>query len=254
MPMLNKTGLTRLFFETALSAALRRLGVSEVYHMTSTLANPLDCEIWMRALRHKYHPTPETKALTRSEWDGILGHCQAVIDYPASLFIPELMEIYPETKIILSTRDVDKWFVSMMTTIWPAINDPVMDAIAPLDGRLLAKWWPMVQACIKWPYDGEFLVNAKKVFFESHEEVRRLVPKERLLEFEVTMGWEPLCRFLDVDVPDEPFPRLNDQQQFEKLMGTLAPKAMMRIAIKTIPIAGGIIAVALSFWYRRRYV
>jgi hypothetical protein len=41
------------------------------------------------------------------------------------------------------------------------------------------------------------------------ERVRRTVPADRLLDYRVQEGWEPLCRFLDVKVPDEPFPRVN---------------------------------------------
>lgn len=39
--------------------------------------------------------------------------------------------------------------------------------------------------------------------------VRGLVPKERLLEWQIGDGWEPLCEFLDKPVPDVPFPYAN---------------------------------------------
>lgn len=39
--------------------------------------------------------------------------------------------------------------------------------------------------------------------------IRGLVPPDRLLEWSVEDGWEPLCKFLGKDVPDEPFPHLN---------------------------------------------
>ena len=35
----------------------------------------------------------------------------------------------------------------------------------------------------------------------------------RLLVFDVTEGWEPLCKFLGVQVPDGSFPRVNDTAQ-----------------------------------------
>ena len=47
-----------------------------------------------------------------------------------------------------------------------------------------------------------------------HEQVQRNIPEERLLVWNVTDGWEPLCRFLDVEVPDAEFPRLNDSKMF----------------------------------------
>jgi Sulfotransferase domain len=47
-----------------------------------------------------------------------------------------------------------------------------------------------------------------------HEEVERNVPADRLLVWGVTEGWAPLCEFLDVDVPDAPFPRLNESKTY----------------------------------------
>jgi hypothetical protein len=47
-----------------------------------------------------------------------------------------------------------------------------------------------------------------------HEQVKRDVPAERLLVWEVTDGWEPLCEFLGVDVPDGPLPHANDRGTF----------------------------------------
>jgi len=52
--------------------------------------------------------------------------------------------------------------------------------------------------------------------FERHnEEVKRSVPPERLLVYEVSEGWKPLCDFLEVEVPEGvPFPHLNDRRSF----------------------------------------
>ncbi|HKH79361.1 MAG TPA: sulfotransferase, partial [Solirubrobacteraceae bacterium] len=47
-----------------------------------------------------------------------------------------------------------------------------------------------------------------------NEAVKRTVPPERLLVWEVTEGWEPLCEFLEVDVPAEPLPHVNDRDTF----------------------------------------
>lgn len=48
-----------------------------------------------------------------------------------------------------------------------------------------------------------------RVFEQHYERVLRTVPAERLMVYRVQQGWQPLCRFLGVDVPDEPFPRVN---------------------------------------------
>lgn len=39
--------------------------------------------------------------------------------------------------------------------------------------------------------------------------IRGLVPKERLLEWYIDDGWEPLCEFLGKPVPDVEFPHAN---------------------------------------------
>jgi len=54
-----------------------------------------------------------------------------------------------------------------------------------------------------------------RIFTEHNEAVRRAVPADRLLEFEVAQGWQPLCDFLGVPVPDAPFPRANDSATFQ---------------------------------------
>jgi creatinine amidohydrolase/Fe(II)-dependent formamide hydrolase-like protein len=44
--------------------------------------------------------------------------------------------------------------------------------------------------------------------------VKRDVPADRLLVWEAREGWEPLCDFLEVPVPREPFPHANDRETF----------------------------------------
>ena len=43
------------------------------------------------------------------------------------------------------------------------------------------------------------------------------MPEEKLLEFTVTEGWEPLCSFLELPVPDVPFPKVNDSAFIARL-------------------------------------
>lgn len=62
---------------------------------------------------------------------------------------------------------------------------------------------------------------------QAHEDkVRSLVPKEQLLEMNLSDGWEPLCKFLGVPVPDEPFPRAND--------GAAADKYATKVLLKVL--------------------
>jgi hypothetical protein len=52
--------------------------------------------------------------------------------------------------------------------------------------------------------------HAIEIFNRHTQEVRDTIDPARLLVFDVKEGWAPLCRFLEVPIPDQPFPRLND--------------------------------------------
>ena len=74
--------------------------------------------------------------------------------------------------------------------------------------------------------------------------VKKVVPPDRLLIFEVKQGWEPLCRFLELPVPDELFPRVNDTAEimwnFKKL------KIMAYVTLWGIP---SILSIVVSYTY-----
>lgn len=92
---------------TALRSALQELGFTDTYHMMSaSVENPPDCLMWQDAFAAKFDGEGE---FGRDQWDQLLGHCQAVCDWPAVAFAKELIEAYPEAKVLITTRDVDSW-------------------------------------------------------------------------------------------------------------------------------------------------
>ena len=86
--------------------------------------------------------------------------------------------------------------------------------------------------------------------FERHnEEVKQRVPAEKLLVYEVKEGWAPLCEFLGVEVPDKPFPHLNDAEVFR---GRIRRIRVLMVAAFTVGISlAGL--VLLCFRRRRRH-
>ena len=121
------------------------------------------------------------------------------------------MDVYPDAKVLLTVRDPEKWHTSVMNTIGPNNNDETDDPDALAHRKMTTS--------VIW--DGTFngLVedrqHAISVFNRHIDEVKQHVPAERLLVYEVSQGWEPLCAFLGVPVPaDTPFPRLNDTASF----------------------------------------
>lgn len=76
---------------------------------------------------------------------------------------------------------------------------------------------------------------------DHNAHVRKVVPKDRLLEWQVTEGWEPLCQFLEKPVPDAPFPRINEGA----MLRTMLDKVMLRRTIAVLPKA--LLSIGLPF-------
>lgn len=92
--------------------------------------------------------------------------------------------------------------------------------------------------------------NAKKVYREHYETVRRLTPKERLLELDLgEVGWEPLCAFLGKEVPSVPFPRGNETAVMQEKLGIVFRGAGVRILRRGLGIGVGVTAIAVVVWY-----
>ncbi|WP_428264587.1 sulfotransferase family protein [Haliangium sp.] len=155
------------------------------------------------------------------DWDALFDGYRATVDYPGCMFYRPLMERYPQAKVILTVRDPDKWYESAHSTIYPAGRPDDLPAPPPS----LAEHMRMVSRLV---WDGHFggrfadRAHAIQVFQDHIEEVKQTVPAERLLVYEVREGWAPLCAFLDVPVPDEPFPRTNSRPEFYDMLRRFA--------------------------------
>jgi hypothetical protein len=92
-------------------------------------------------------------------------------------------------------------------------------------------------------------VALRQGFLDHYEHVRSVVPPENLLEFKPQDGWEPLCTFLGKEVPDEPFPHINDADSLIKLMRSIYWILVISVLAKlAVPIAG-IGAVVAGVWW-----
>ena len=148
------------------------------------------------------------------DWPWLFRGYLASVDMPACLHYRELMRTFPDAKVVLTTRDPDEWFDS-----WQALWSAIDEARDPRRIVRFHKYLPLVDAILDRHMGGSIERAANIDFFKRHiEAVRRDVPADRLLEFKVTDGWEPLCRFLGVDVPHGPFPYLNERQSTRDLL------------------------------------
>ncbi|KAJ6788966.1 hypothetical protein PWT90_04203 [Aphanocladium album] len=172
--------------------------------MDAAFITTRDCKSWLKWLRAKYDGIGRVPG--RKDFDTILGDCQAVCDMPAAYFAEELLEAYPDAKVILTVRDVDKWHKSVMNTL-EVIDNSIPWAIIGLFASILRmpnRWnWPMFQKLHQVLYDHDFPRNGRASFEAHYAHIRVIVPADRLLEYHVSEGWEPLCKFLDKPVPKE---------------------------------------------------
>jgi hypothetical protein len=205
----------------SLKAALEELGFGTCYHMIELLSHPEQVHFWEAASRRE--PVA---------WDSLIEGYQAAVDYPACRYYRELLEYYPDAKVILTVRDPNHWYDSTRETIYqvgrPSSGESDGPPVAlpfPGDPLLFQRIFQMVHQDV-WGGDfgGRFEDReyAIEVFNRHIEEVKEQVPADRLLVYQVKEGWEPLCRFLGVPVPEgKPFPYLNDREAFRSM--TQAP-------------------------------
>jgi hypothetical protein len=196
----------------SLKAALERLGYGPCYHMIEVLMAPERGRHWLeRTPGGSYH------------WDAIFRGYRATLDWPAAAFWRELVERYPDAKVLLSLRDADRWYDSVMSTIYPAMTQALPeDAPATLHA-----FQGMVYTLIfERTFEGRLAdrTHATRVFEAHNQAVIEAIPAPRLLVYQPGDGWEPICRFLDVPVPEEDFPHLNDTAWYRAHTG-LPPMA-----------------------------
>lgn len=202
---------------TSLKAALERLGFGPCYHMTEVLRHPSHASFWNEA--HDRAGDVDWRGFFRDS-----GDYRSAVDWPVCDFYRVLMDEYPRAKVILTVRDPDRWYRSARETIYALGNAWAGRFVFATVGRLVPSFGRMMRMAHRLIWAGTFGGRftdeeyAKRVFLEHDREVRRTVPPERLLVYDVKEGWGPLCKFLGVEVPDEPFPHLNDAATFRRLL------------------------------------
>ena len=187
---------------SSLKAALELLGFGPCYHMSELFLNPEHAPLWVRA------------ANGETVWDEIFGGYHATVDYPGCNYWRELADYYPDAKILLSLRDPEKWFESTQETIFSVGMEGFLKHTPFVEFFERTTWRDFGDKI----HDHDFMVDA---FKRHNDDVIATAPKDRFLVYEVSQGWEPLCAFLGVPVPDTPFPRVNTREEMGGLMEKL---------------------------------
>jgi hypothetical protein len=197
--------------------ALERLGLAPCYHWVNVIADLDHVELWDRAMDGE------------AVWEEVFGDSRATVDWPGGYFYRELIDAYPDAKVLLSVRDPQAWERSFRETIWTMSHgNTLMPLLAHARAEIDPRWKRYLELVDRmfWGPQGTFAAGHAEPqqlieqMLQHTVEVERAVPAERLLVWEVTDGWEPLCEFLELDVPDEPLPHANDRGTFlERVIG-----------------------------------
>lgn len=182
----------------SLKLALERLLGGRCHHMTEVFGQPEQIAQWTTAI-----------AGGPVDWEALMAPYTAQVDWPGASFWPELAAAHPDAVVVLSWRDPDDWYTSATNTIFGHLatgDDPWMAAMRQL---LADRFSDRLD-------DRDAMVAAYRRHYDS---VRAAVPADRLLEWQATDGWGPLCEALGVAEPDEPFPLTNTTADFRAMLG-----------------------------------
>lgn len=204
---------------TSLKLALDQLGFGPCCHMSELFKseNRWRWALWERA----FDDEPV-------DWEEVFKGYRSAVDSPTNYYWRELTSAYPNAKVILTIRDPESWYRSVMATVGSS-ELRAQQTANPESARLLAK---AEAAQIKrgarpaddYPADPEQRRYRMIAHFNHWiDEVKRSLPPERLLVFDVKQGWAPLCKFLNTPVPDTPFPRENSTEAFQARIRAATP-------------------------------
>jgi hypothetical protein len=173
--------------------ALERLEYGPCYNIREVAKNAGHTELWNNAIDGQ-----------TVDWDFLFTAYRSTVEWPAVAFLPQLIAHFPQAKVILTLREPESWYESAMATIFDSLEmsahnpDPAKRERSGMNRRLI----------LEQTFGGRYREKgyALEVYRRHNQLVVATVPPERLLQFQVKDGWEPLCNFLNRSIPDGPFP------------------------------------------------
>ncbi|KAI1781524.1 hypothetical protein F4818DRAFT_399231 [Hypoxylon cercidicola] len=191
---------------------------------------------------------------TREDWDRVWGTEYDIATDLAGPFADQLIAAYPNAKVVIVQRDFDSW--------WPSYLSECIDgAFSPIQQVVIFLLWHVLGAragyAIRKVHFGlfgaktraEIESNAREGYERYYKRIREMVPPERRLEYKIGDGWEPLCKFLGKDVPDVPFPHLNDRKAHESGNRARRHEVLLSSAKAAVPWLLGLAVAATAIRY-----
>ena len=186
----------------SLKVALESLELGHCYHMSEVLKNPACIRDWIDAAEGK------------ADWERIFSGYAATVDNPGCNFWKELADFYPEAKVILTVRDADSWFESTNETIHSVAFAGFIKN-SPFGEMIQKTIWDRMENRMQ---DRAYMVD---FFTNRSQAIKDYIAPDRLLVYQVSEGWEPLCEFLGMPVPDMAFPRINSRDETREMLSNL---------------------------------
>ena len=206
-------GLPRTATTTQM-VALEQLGFAPCYHMRNVLGD-LENEL----------PHWEAAQDGNPDWEAAFRDSQSTCDWPSARFYEDLIDYYPDAKVILTVRDGESWVRSMRETVWGVyFGDSVLHHVSDARACIDPQWRRFIELMnrMNWEEGGALTGDHQsdqgliEIMERWNGQVQQTVPAERLLVWNPKEGWDPLCEFLEVGVPDAPLPHLNDTASFKE--------------------------------------
>lgn len=227
--------------------------------------------MWHQAFLSKFEPERNIPHFTRREYDSLLSNWSATTDWPPSMLAEELIEAYPEVKVVLVQRDIERWYKSFNDTVVNGNANPLIPFLTMIDKTYIGQMAALSDIVAKYYFhvlvprtrywflnNPEFFKqwreNARQVYRAHNETIKRVAPQGRLLLFDFEEGWEPLCKFLGKEIPDVPFPRVNETEAVQEKVNLYIAegyrRSMVKFARKAVPAV--VVVVAVVWWWRSR--
>ena len=216
--------------------ALNQLGFP-CYHMFEVIenkANKSHMNFWLQVAN--------SPPGTAHNWESVFEKYTAAVDNPACCVWRELLQAYPDAKVLLTLhpRGPEAWYESTMETIYFTESHwqfKLLAMLVPPTKRMAEMTHTLI-----WQrnHKGTMPDRAAAIaHYKQHiEDVKAAVPADRLLIFTADQGWEPLCKFLGVPVPSTPFPNVNDRAQMKKVISAMTMGAYVILGVAGLAVAG----------------
>lgn len=185
--------------------ALEQLGFGPCHHMVEVIHNPDQTRHWAACA--------DGKAV---DWEAAFDGYTSQVDFPGASVWEQLIQAFPDAKVIHTERPEEDWWASYSKTIGKffqhrrdiALPPPVAEVFEVMDRQIF-----------EGVFGGADKGTSIAAYRLNNERVRKLIPADKLLVFTPSDGWEPLCRFLDAPVPEGDFPRSNGRDEFWAIFG-----------------------------------